>query len=164
MKGDRLALSGVNPFAGIAFVNTNFERMLSISTRRNKVQAMKPVSATAVELGISVLRLEGVDSARSCQRRWGVPGSGSASLSLNIDRARRRRLPENHQRSARVGSVPSTIVGPATSQVRSRTARIPVVAIAEVNVASLELVGRVVSRPRVENAMLEARELVGSGT
>jgi hypothetical protein len=35
MKCDRLALSGMKPLASSLLVNTNFERMPSISTRRN---------------------------------------------------------------------------------------------------------------------------------
>jgi hypothetical protein len=45
MKGERLALSGVNPLAGTLRRNTSCERMISMSTRSSNAQAMKPVSA-----------------------------------------------------------------------------------------------------------------------
>ena len=48
MNGERLALSGVNPFAGISLAMTIFERTASISTRRARVQTTNEVKATTV--------------------------------------------------------------------------------------------------------------------
>src|SRR5450759_4779009 len=48
MNGERLELSGLNPFAGMAFVTTSLERMSSMSTKRNNDQPTNPVRAVSV--------------------------------------------------------------------------------------------------------------------
>jgi hypothetical protein len=50
MKGDRLELSGVNPFAGTALVATSLVRIASMRTNRHKAQETKPVKAARVGL------------------------------------------------------------------------------------------------------------------
>lgn len=45
MKGERLALSGVNPLGGNLRRSTSCDRMTSMSTRSSNAQAMKPTNA-----------------------------------------------------------------------------------------------------------------------
>lgn len=48
INGERLEFSGLNPFAATALVRTSFERMTSISTKRNNDQATKPARVVSV--------------------------------------------------------------------------------------------------------------------
>jgi hypothetical protein len=57
MKGERAALSGVNPFAGTFRRSTSWARIPSISSSRSSAQAMKLVSA--IELGEIMAALPG---------------------------------------------------------------------------------------------------------
>ncbi|EWS62817.1 hypothetical protein Y695_03951 [Hydrogenophaga sp. T4] len=47
MKGDRLALSGWKPLAATAPIRTSLDRMVSMITSSNRVQAMKPSRASS---------------------------------------------------------------------------------------------------------------------
>jgi hypothetical protein len=48
MKGDRFALSGVNPFAGTFPRNTSCDLMTSMRVSNRSVHAMKAVNAIAL--------------------------------------------------------------------------------------------------------------------
>ena len=62
-EGDRLEFPGLKSFAGTVPVRTSPERMASMSTSRNRVQAMKPSKASR-EVGMGgSLRAEGLPRA-----------------------------------------------------------------------------------------------------
>ena len=48
INGERFEFSGLNPFAATALVRTSFERMTSMSNKRNNDQATKPVRVVSV--------------------------------------------------------------------------------------------------------------------
>lgn len=113
MNGERFALSGTNPLAGIFRRRTSRVRSTSIRTRSSRVHAMKPVNAKVLGLLMTLSSLVGLAAGADefVAGRGGHYRACRPSSGRNLQRTARRSSPRILASAAAVSSFSAKAVG-----------------------------------------------------